>query len=183
MTFSSRVIAGSTSCGQAEFGFGDNLWSFATVHGAHTTILDTAGVADYRSVIGYFARTIMKELRLVSGDDVLFGKIKAFVQTDLFDHTVDLEHPNTLRNLSDLAATNSFPHLSDTGKVCPGGFFSRKAKRLSTNSHCGSKCSPRKIIQVCHLWLRPRASYLLDGVFRVDNLAFPGKVIHNGMNP
>ena len=73
----------------------------------HTTILDTAGVADYRSVIGYFAQTIMKELRLVSGYDVLFGKIKAFVQTELFDQTVDLEHPNTLRNLSELAATKT----------------------------------------------------------------------------
>ena len=30
----------------------------------HITILDTAGVADYRSVIGYFAQTIMKDLRL-----------------------------------------------------------------------------------------------------------------------
>ena len=73
----------------------------------HTTILDTAGVADYRSVIGYFAQTIMKELRLVSGYDVLFGKIKAFVQTGLFDQTVDLEHPNTLRNLSELVATKT----------------------------------------------------------------------------
>jgi len=73
----------------------------------HTTILDTAGVADYRSVIGYFAQTIMKELRLVSGYDVLYGKIKAFVQTELFDRPVDLEHPNTLRNLSELAATKT----------------------------------------------------------------------------
>ena len=73
----------------------------------HTTILNTAGVADYRSVIGYFAKTIMKELRLVSGYDVLFGKIKAFVQTELFDQRVDLEHPNTLRNLSELAATKT----------------------------------------------------------------------------
>ena len=47
---------------------------------------------------------------------------------------------------------------TDTGKVCLGGFFSRKAKRLSTNSYCGSKCSPRKLIQVCHLRLRPGAS-------------------------
>ncbi len=46
----------------------------------HTTILDTAGIADYRSVIGYFAQTIMKDLRLVSGYDVLYGKVKAFVQ-------------------------------------------------------------------------------------------------------
>jgi len=70
----------------------------------HTTILDTAGVADYRSVIGYFAQTIMKDLRLVSGYDVLYGKVKAFVQAELFDHVVNLEDPNTLRNLSELAA-------------------------------------------------------------------------------
>ena len=72
---------------------------------SHTTILDTAGVADYRSAIGYFAQTIMKELRLVSGYDVLYGKVKAFVQDELFDRPVELESPNTLRNLSELAAT------------------------------------------------------------------------------
>ena len=73
----------------------------------HTTILDTAGIADYRSVIGYFAQTIMKDLRLVSGYDVLYGKVKAFVQTELFDRPVELESPNTLRNLSELAATKT----------------------------------------------------------------------------
>jgi type III restriction enzyme len=73
----------------------------------HTTILDTAGVADYRSVIGYFAQTIMKDLRLVSGYDVLYGKVKAFVQQELFDQRVELEDPNTLRNLSELAATKT----------------------------------------------------------------------------
>ena len=73
----------------------------------HTTILDTAGIADYRSVIGYFAQTLMKDLRLVSGYDVLYGKVKAFVQEQLFDRTVELENPNTLRNLSELAATKT----------------------------------------------------------------------------
>ncbi|MEX0815737.1 MAG: DEAD/DEAH box helicase family protein [Dongiaceae bacterium] len=73
----------------------------------HTTILDTAGVADYRSVVGYFAQTIMKDLRLVSGYDVLYGKVKAFVQNELFDRPVELESPNTLRNLSELAATKT----------------------------------------------------------------------------
>ncbi len=73
----------------------------------HTTILDTAGIADYRSVIGYFAQTIMKDLRLVSGYDVLYGKVKAFVQEHLFDRTVELESPNTLRNLSEPAATKT----------------------------------------------------------------------------
>ena len=73
----------------------------------HTTILDTAGIADYHSVIGYFAQTIMRELRLVSGYDVLYGKIKTFVMDELFDRPVDLESPNTLRNLSELEATKT----------------------------------------------------------------------------
>lgn len=73
----------------------------------HTTILDTAGVADYRSVIGYFAQSIMKDLRLVSGYDVLYGKVKAFVQKELFDRPVELEDPNTLRNLSEPAAAKT----------------------------------------------------------------------------
>ena len=73
----------------------------------HTTILDTAGVADYRNVIGYFAQTIMKDLRLVSGYDALYPKVKQFVQDELFDRPVDLESPNTLRNLSEPAATKT----------------------------------------------------------------------------
>ncbi|MGC9337722.1 MAG: DEAD/DEAH box helicase family protein [Candidatus Cloacimonadia bacterium] len=73
----------------------------------HTTILDSTGVADYRSVLGYFTQTIMKELRLVSGYDVLYGKVKGFVQNDLFGKTVELESANTLRNLSELVATKT----------------------------------------------------------------------------
>ena len=49
----------------------------------------------------------MGELRLVSGYDVLYGKIKAFIENALFGQTVDLESPNTLRNLSELAATKT----------------------------------------------------------------------------
>lgn len=73
----------------------------------HTTILDTTGIIDYRSVVGYFVQTIMRELRLVSGYDVLFGKVKTFIKTGLFDLDVDLEDPNTLRNLSEVAATKT----------------------------------------------------------------------------
>jgi len=79
----------------------------------HSIILDTGGVADYSSVIGYFAQTVMKDLRLVSGYDVLYGKVKTFVQEQLFDRPVDLDSPNTLRNLSELAATKT---LIDTFK-------------------------------------------------------------------
>jgi len=71
----------------------------------HTTALDSAGVSDYRSVIGYFAQTIMKELRLVSGYDILYPKVKQFVAEDLFENVIDLDDPNTLRNLSELEPT------------------------------------------------------------------------------
>jgi len=73
----------------------------------HTTILDNAGVADYRSVVGYFTQVVMKELRLFSCYDVLYGKVKVFVQDYLFGKKVDLESANTLRNLSELAATKT----------------------------------------------------------------------------
>ena len=73
----------------------------------HITVLDNAGVGDYRSVIGYFAQTVMKELRLVSGYDVLYGKVKTFIRDHLFGKTVALESANTLRNLSEVAATKT----------------------------------------------------------------------------
>ncbi len=46
----------------------------------HTTVLDNGGFGDYRSVVGYFAQTIMRDLRLVSGYDVLYPKVKQFIQ-------------------------------------------------------------------------------------------------------
>lgn len=73
----------------------------------HVTHLDSASVTDYRSVVGYFAQTIMKDLRLVSGYDVLYPKVKEFVRDCLFDRQIDLDDLNTLRNLSELAATRT----------------------------------------------------------------------------
>ena len=70
---------------------------------AHTTTLDPTGTADYRNVVGYFARTIMNNLRMVSGYAMMYGKIKCFVQTKLFGQTIELGNPNTLRNLSEPA--------------------------------------------------------------------------------
>ena len=49
----------------------------------------------------------MKDLRLVSGYDALYPKVKAFVRDSLFGRTVELEMPNTLRNLSELPATKT----------------------------------------------------------------------------
>lgn len=74
---------------------------------AHTTVLESPGTEDYRSALGYFAHTIMKELRLVSGYQVLYAKVKDFVQNRLFGETVALDDPNTLRNLSEVPATKT----------------------------------------------------------------------------
>ncbi len=38
---------------------------------------------------------------------MLYGKVKDFVQSELFDREVELDSPNTLRNLSELAATKT----------------------------------------------------------------------------
>lgn len=72
----------------------------AEVH--HTVHLDGSGPADYRSVIGFFARQLLAELRLVGGYDVIYGKVKTFVREHLFEGVpVDLEDPVLLRNLSE----------------------------------------------------------------------------------
>lgn len=73
----------------------------------HTTVLDSVEVMDYRNMLGYFARGLMKELRLVSGYDVLYGKLKTFVQRELFGESIDLESLNTLRNLSEPAVVRT----------------------------------------------------------------------------
>ncbi|MGH8042827.1 MAG: DEAD/DEAH box helicase [Rudaea sp.] len=68
----------------------------------HTIHLDSAGPADYRSVVGFFARQLLKELRLVGGYDVLYPKVRDFLRDDLFAASpVDLEDPVVLRNLSE----------------------------------------------------------------------------------
>ena len=74
---------------------------------AHTTILESPGTEDYRNALGYFAQALMKELRLVSGYDVLYAKIKEFVQDHLFGQTVALDDPVTIKNLAEFHATKT----------------------------------------------------------------------------
>jgi type III restriction enzyme len=74
---------------------------------SHTTILDSGTAVDCHSVIGYFSQIIMKDLRLVSGYDVLYGKVKSFIRDELFEAPVDLDSLNTLRNLSELEASKT----------------------------------------------------------------------------
>jgi|CXWL01.1.fsa_nt_gi DNA polymerase III epsilon subunit-like protein len=68
----------------------------------HTVQLDGSGPADYRSVVAFFARQLLKELRLVGGYDVLYGKVKTFIRDHLFvGNPVNLEDAVVLRNLSE----------------------------------------------------------------------------------
>jgi type III restriction enzyme len=74
-----------------------------TVH--HTVELDTNGVADWRSVIAFFTRQLLRELRLVGGYELLYPQVREFVRTRLFAGApVDLADPVVLRNLSEPAA-------------------------------------------------------------------------------
>ena len=83
----------------------------AEIH--HTIQLDGSGPADYRSVVAFFARQLLKDLRLVGGYDVLYGKVKTFMSEHLFTPApVNLEDPVVLRNLSE----------SDVGKILYDSF-------------------------------------------------------------
>ena len=53
------------------------------------------------SIITFFTKSIMTELRLYGGQDVLYGKLKQFLRDKLFGETVNLEDPNVARNLSE----------------------------------------------------------------------------------
>ena len=72
----------------------------AAVH--HTIRLDGVGTADYRSVVAFFARQLLKDLRLVGGYEVLYPKVRDFMRDYLFSPSpVNLEDPVVLRNLSE----------------------------------------------------------------------------------
>ena len=50
----------------------------------HKTRLDSDEI-EYRSIIGYFAQVIMDELKIFSGYDIIYGKVKEFIKYYLFD--------------------------------------------------------------------------------------------------
>jgi type III restriction enzyme len=79
----------------------------------HVMELDGAGPGDYRSVVAFFARQLLKDLRLVGGYDILYGKVKHFMRDCLFTVSpVNLEDPVVLRNLSE----------PDAGKILQDSF-------------------------------------------------------------
>jgi type III restriction enzyme len=70
----------------------------------HTTVLESSIEPSYQSAVGFFVQSIMRELRLFGCYDILFGKVKDFIQYHLFDETIDLMDANVLRNLSETEA-------------------------------------------------------------------------------
>ena len=68
----------------------------------HTIELDGLAPADHRSVVAFFARQTLKELRLVGGYDLLYPKVRQFLRDALFEAApVDLDDPQVLRNLAE----------------------------------------------------------------------------------
>jgi len=71
----------------------------------HIIRMDGSGPADFRSVVAFFARQLLHDLRLVGGYDILYGKVKSFMSDHLFEGSphgsVDLEDAVILRNLSE----------------------------------------------------------------------------------
>lgn len=62
---------------------------------------------DYRNVIAFFARNILKESRLVSGFDIIYPKVRRFIEQKLFGKDILLYNPQTIRNLSEIEAKDT----------------------------------------------------------------------------
>lgn len=53
------------------------------------------------SIISFFTKSIMNEMRLYGGQDILYEKIKLFLRDKLFGKQVNINDPNIVRNLSE----------------------------------------------------------------------------------
>jgi len=69
----------------------------------HHTIELTGDInTSFQTLVGFFAKAIMQELRLFGCYDILYEKVKIFISKYLFETNVDLNDLNILRNLSEL---------------------------------------------------------------------------------
>ena len=82
---------------------------------SHKTVMDSAFIPSHQNAIGFFAKAIMRDLRLVGGFDILFGKIKEFMEKRLFERAVDLDDLNILRNISEIEVTKTILETFKTG--------------------------------------------------------------------
>lgn len=74
---------------------------------SHETEFDETRIADGTRVIGFFARTVMKDLRLVSGYDLLYGKVKSLIQDYAFGEHVDIQDKSVIKTLSEPSVTKT----------------------------------------------------------------------------
>jgi|ERR1035437_371492 type III restriction enzyme len=68
----------------------------------HITPFDGEITPNYQNIIGYFAQAIMTEMRLFGCYDILFGKMKDFIENYMFESKIELTDLNVLRNLSEV---------------------------------------------------------------------------------
>lgn len=116
----------------------------------HYTILDSAFEADPSSVVGWFAQSIMRELRLVGGYDILFGKMKVFMRDHLFENPVNLEDLNVLRNLSEPVAVKT---IQET--------FKKKINELTVQDRGEAEIRDHIKLSKCRPFVTKDQSYLV----------------------
>ncbi len=66
-----------------------------------TIQIDSSGIADYRSAVSFFARQLLKDLRLVGGYDQIYPQVKTVMRDHLFTGSSNPVDPVILRNLSE----------------------------------------------------------------------------------
>ncbi|MDR2544299.1 MAG: DEAD/DEAH box helicase family protein [Methanobrevibacter sp.] len=73
---------------------------------SHVTRLNESNL-NPNTVIGFFTQTIMKDLRIFEGYDILYGKLKEFIKDYLFVTPIDLNDKNIIKNLSEPSSIKS----------------------------------------------------------------------------
>lgn len=74
---------------------------------AWTTDLGQEVTPTPQAVIAYLTTEIMRRMRLVGGQEILYGKVKEYLRDYMFETPVDLNDLNILRNLSEPVARHS----------------------------------------------------------------------------
>jgi type III restriction enzyme len=72
---------------------------------SHKTLF-TENIPDYRNILAFFTKSILKQNRLVSGFDILYPKVEDFLTNYIFDKIVDITSPHVLKNISEPTAKN-----------------------------------------------------------------------------
>lgn len=80
----------------------------AEIH--HTIHLDGAGPADYRSVVAFFARQLLQDLRLVGGYDVLYPKVRDFMKFHLFEPQINMDEHRLKNEAQESSSENIRVH-------------------------------------------------------------------------